>query len=72
MVITHSLQQSGLVLIHSFFFYFSYWHIAEQMWILTTYLPLMIGDLVPDDNKEWDCFLILLEILCVYSSCHIC
>lgn len=39
------------------------------MWNLAVYLPLMIGDLVPESDKEWECFLLLLEILqiCVSS-----
>ena len=39
------------------------------MWNLAVYLPLMIGELVPECDKEWECFLLLLEILqiCVSS-----
>ena len=39
------------------------------MWNLAVYLPLMIGDLVPESNEEWECFLLLLEIsqICVSS-----
>ena len=39
------------------------------MWNLAVYLPLMIGNLVPESDKEWECFLLLLEILqiCVSS-----
>lgn len=32
------------------------------MWCLGRYLPHIIGDLVPEGNQYWDCFLILLEI----------
>jgi len=38
------------------------------MWNLAVYLPLMIGDLVPESNKEWDCFITLLEILQICVS----
>ena len=26
-------------------------------------LPLIIGDLVPDEDPKWECFLLLLEIV---------
>lgn len=38
------------------------------MWNLAVYLPLMIGDQVPESNKEWECFLLLLDILQVCVS----
>ena len=38
------------------------------MWILTTYLPLLIGDRVPPDTDQWECFLLLLEILYVCTA----
>ena len=38
-------------------------HVAAQMWNLAVHFPLMIGDLVPESDSEWDCFLLLLEIL---------
>ena len=39
------------------------------MWNLAVYLPLVIGDLVSESDEEWECFLLLLEILkiCVSS-----
>ena len=39
------------------------------MWNLAVCLPLMIGELVPECEEEWECFLLLLEILriCVSS-----
>lgn len=37
--------------------------IAAQMWNLAVYFPLIIGDLVPENDSEWECFLLLLEIL---------
>lgn len=33
------------------------------MWNLAVYLPLMIGSLVPENDEEWECFLLLLNIL---------
>lgn len=38
------------------------------MWNLAVHFPLMIGDLVPEDDSEWDCFLLLLEILQICVS----
>ncbi len=31
------------------------------MWTFAVLLPLMIGDKVPSDNKNWECYLLLLE-----------
>lgn len=39
---------------------------ASQMWLFARILPLLVGDLVPRDNSNWDCFLKLLKI------CEIC
>ena len=36
--------------------------IASQMWSFAVYLPLMIGDKVPEEDLMWECFLLLLEI----------
>ena len=33
------------------------------MWNLSIYLPLMIGDKVPNDDNEWECYLQLLHVL---------
>lgn len=38
-------------------------HTAAQMWMLSIYLPLIIGDKVPQDEPLWECFLLLLDIL---------
>lgn len=38
------------------------------MWNLAVHFPLMIGDLIPEDDSEWDCFLLLLEILQICVS----
>ena len=38
------------------------------MWNLAVYFPLMIGSLVPDDDEEWGCFLLLLDILQICVS----
>ena len=32
------------------------------MWSFAVYLPLMIGDKVPEEDQMWECFLLLLEI----------
>ena len=33
------------------------------MWNFAVYLPLMIGDKVPEEDPMWECFLLLLEIV---------
>ena len=42
--------------------------IAAQMWNLAVYLPLMIGDKVPNGDKKWECYLVLLDILKISTS----
>ena len=37
--------------------------IATQMWLLGRILPLVIGDLVPDDDERWCNFLLMMEIV---------
>jgi len=36
--------------------------IAVQVWNLATLLPLLVGDLIPEDEPHWECFLLLIEI----------
>lgn len=31
------------------------------MWTFATLLPLIIGDLVPEERPHWKCFLLLLQ-----------
>lgn len=38
------------------------------MWNLAVYLPLMIGEQVPNDDNEWECYLLLLDILQICAS----
>lgn len=38
-------------------------YLASQMWNLSSYFPLIIGDKVPEDNPQWECYLTLLKIL---------
>lgn len=50
-------------------------HTAAQMWNLAINLPVMMGDRVPVEDANWECFLLLLDILqfCtarVSSSAH--
>ena len=35
---------------------------ASQTWCLARYLPLIIGDLVPEEDANWDHYLHLMEI----------
>ena len=37
--------------------------LASQLWCLGCLLPLLIGDLVPDDDPYWDNYLLLLTIV---------
>ncbi len=37
--------------------------VAAQMWNLAINLPLIIGNKVPFDDENWECFLVLLDIL---------
>lgn len=37
--------------------------IAAQMWMFATLLPLIIGDQVPLEQPNWECFLLLLKIV---------
>ena len=37
--------------------------VASQMWCLGQFLPTMIGHWVPNDNENWQEFLLFLEIL---------
>lgn len=32
------------------------------MWNFAVVLPLLIGDKIPEDNPQWECYLLLLEI----------
>ena len=36
---------------------------ASQMWTFASLLPLIIGDLVPEDEPHWECYLLLLQIV---------
>ena len=38
-----------------------YIHIAAQMWCLARMLPLIMGDLIPENDTYWDNFLQLLK-----------
>ena len=38
------------------------------MWLLASYLPLMIGDLIPLNDEKWECFLLLLDILQICTA----
>ena len=41
---------------------------AAQMWLLATFLPLIIGDVLPECNKHWHCFLSLLKICSIAAA----
>ena len=35
---------------------------ASQMWLLARVFPLLVGDLIPREDKNWECYLRLLKI----------
>ncbi len=41
---------------------------ASKMWLLAIYLPLLIGDLVPQDCEQWELFSLLLKITSIAAS----
>lgn len=41
---------------------------AAQMWCLGKHLPLMVGNLVPEDDERWILFCTLLEIVDIVFS----
>lgn len=44
--------------------------VAAQMWLLGRILPLVIGDLVPDDDERWSNYLLLMDIVdLLFSPC---
>ena len=43
-------------------------YIAAQMWVLSVHLPVIIGSKIPEDNQEWECFLLLLDIVKLCTS----
>jgi len=64
------LHQSGTVHTHIVTCCILHVCAASQMWNLAVFLPLMIGEQVPDDDDdEWECDLLLLSILQICVSC---
>ncbi len=47
---------------------FTYIFIASQMWCLSTLLPIIIHDLVPEDNPDWELFTDLIKIVDILIS----
>ena len=41
---------------------------ASQMWLLAILFPVLVGDLIPRGDNNWDCFLKLLRICEVCAS----
>ena len=39
------------------------WFVACQMWCLGRCLPILIGDLIPEEHPYWNNFLLLLDIV---------
>lgn len=59
----HSLRQTGMLCYFLLFSLFFLLILASQLWCLGRLLPLLIGDLVPDDDPYWDNYLLLLTIV---------
>ncbi len=43
-------------------------HTAAQMWNLAINLPVMIGHKIPIDDDNWECFLLLIDIVRLCTS----
>jgi len=59
------LRQTGTAfMLHSIgMIAIEYFILASQTWHLAIYLPLLIGDKVPESSKEWECYILLLDVL---------
>ena len=44
---------------------------ASKMWLLAIILPLLIGDMIPEDSKEWNLYILLLRICSICCSWRI-
>ena len=62
------LRQTGSYIICMYTYHRNDYFLASQIWHLAIYLPLISGDKVPENNKEWECFILLLEILRICMS----
>ncbi len=62
----HSLKQAGKIIFCLLVCYICdkiYSPLAAQMWLLGRILPLIVGDLVPDDDERWLNYLRMMEIV---------
>ena len=41
---------------------------ANEMWCLARFLPLLIGEFIPEDDDHWEAYCILLEIVRIAFS----
>ena len=41
---------------------------ASSMWLLARMLPIIIGELVPENDKNWQCYITLLKIINICTS----
>ncbi len=72
---SHSLSQSGkvswitvLIITAHNCLLGAILHAAAQMWTLSIYLPLIIGNRVPLEDPLWECFLLLIDILKIVTA----
>ena len=60
----HQLKQNGMHKVYEIdFVLYIVIRLASKMWCMGRLLPLMIGDLVPEDDEKWKLFLLLLTII---------
>ena len=68
----HSVKQKGPYLSYSIeYIYLSitcFFFSAAQMWCLCRLLPLMIGEKIPESDRRWKNFLVLLDIIDIVFS----
>lgn len=66
----HSLKQSGKCCIELLWsiHYSHFLFIASQMWCFGRFLPLIIGEWIPEENENWVEFLLLLDIVDILFS----
>lgn len=41
------------------------------MWLLGRLLPIMVGDLVPEDDNHWQCYIDLLRIMSIVTAVEV-
>ena len=63
------MHSSIVLILHDIIYAY---HVAAQMWLLGRILPLVIGDLVPNDDERWSNFLLMMEIVDILFCPNLC